>query len=103
MKKLILFGLILAIPSILPANDSQSKTTESCFACANEQYLDDFLSFLESNDNASAHAYTNDYKCFWLKPGVPVTVLQTSSDGKILIENQGIKMWTHVMNIDNIR
>ena len=70
MRYLILMAAILSA-----ANANGAETVEGKIACLNRELFDDFTKFATAKDMGSIEAYMSSGKCFQLKDGMTVTII----------------------------
>lgn len=88
---LMLFGLLS-----IHAYALSGTTKGGHVACLTEEWLDDVISFVASDDLDSLQAYLDSNKCVVLKKGLRVTVTEPPSmfGGTAVFVFQGTKLWT---------
>lgn len=68
--------LILMAALFAGANANGAETVEGSIACLSREWFDDFVKFAAAKDMGSIEAYVNARKCFPLKDGMTVTVIE---------------------------
>ncbi len=88
-----------------PSGTGIATTSENCVACRTKEWLDDLIHFIAAKDRGSFDSYFKSNKCFNIKSGITVTVLEHPGmfGGETQFVYEGIKLWTTREGLTNYR
>ena len=77
-----------------PVYPKSATTVSGYWACTSEKYFEMYLRFLTAPAPAKKKAYNDEGKCFDLKGGLHIKLLERTWSGSPVISYKGTKLWT---------